>query len=53
LPALGVMFVVREQSVGWPTYPNSAGQIPFVIYYSRVALELSKMVFRGQNMSPP
>lgn len=29
------------------------GQVPFVIYYSRVGLELSKLVFQGQKMQPP
>lgn len=28
-------------------------QLPHVIYYSKVALELGKIVFRGQKMSPP
>ncbi|ROW07789.1 hypothetical protein VMCG_03532 [Cytospora schulzeri] len=28
-------------------------QVPFVIYYSRVGLELGKLVFQGQKMSPP
>ena len=27
--------------------------IPPTLYYSRVGLELGKLVFRGQNMSPP
>ena len=27
--------------------------IPPTIYYSKVGLELSKMVFKGQKMSPP
>lgn len=31
----------------------ATGQVPFVVYYSRVGLELSKIVFRGQSMSPP
>ncbi len=30
-----------------------AGQIPPTIYYARVGLELSKLVFKGQQMSPP
>lgn len=29
------------------------GQIPPTIYYARVGMELSKLVFRGQKMSPP
>lgn len=29
------------------------GQVPFVVYYSRVGLELSKLVFQGQKMQPP
>lgn len=29
------------------------GQVPFVIYYSRVGLELSKLIFQGQKMQPP
>ncbi|KAF4979070.1 hypothetical protein FZEAL_4655 [Fusarium zealandicum] len=28
-------------------------QIPFVVYYSKVGLEVSKLVFHGQKMSPP
>lgn len=28
-------------------------QIPRVIYYSRVGLELGKIVFRNQQMTPP
>ncbi|OHE97444.1 hypothetical protein CORC01_07226 [Colletotrichum orchidophilum] len=28
-------------------------QVPWVIYYSRVTLELSKIVFHGQKMAPP
>ncbi|KAH8906327.1 hypothetical protein BR93DRAFT_969530 [Coniochaeta sp. PMI_546] len=28
-------------------------QVPLVLYYSRVGLELGKIVFRGQNMTPP
>ncbi|SPO02327.1 related to F1F0-ATP synthase subunit G [Cephalotrichum gorgonifer] len=28
-------------------------QIPYVVHYSKVGLELGKIVFRGQNMSPP
>lgn len=28
-------------------------QVPFVIYYSRVGLELGRMTFKGQSMSPP
>lgn len=27
--------------------------IPPTLYYSKVGLELGKLVFRGQNMSPP
>jgi len=30
-----------------------AGQVPFVVYYSKVGIELSKIVFKGQNMTPP
>jgi F-type H+-transporting ATPase subunit g len=29
------------------------GQIPPTIYYARVGLELSKLVFHGQKMTPP
>jgi hypothetical protein len=32
---------------------KTAGQIPPAIYYARVGLELSKLVFQGQKMSPP
>ncbi|OLN84373.1 ATP synthase subunit g, mitochondrial [Colletotrichum chlorophyti] len=28
-------------------------QVPWVIYYSRVTLEVSKIVFHGQKMAPP
>ncbi|AEO53365.1 hypothetical protein MYCTH_2313342 [Thermothelomyces thermophilus ATCC 42464] len=28
-------------------------QTPFVVYYSKVGLELAKLVFKGQNMTPP
>lgn len=28
-------------------------QVPFVTYYGKVGLELSKLVFHGQKMSPP
>ncbi|OAA54995.1 mitochondrial f1f0-ATP synthase g [Niveomyces insectorum RCEF 264] len=28
-------------------------QTPFVVYYSRVGLELSRLVFRAQKMAPP
>ncbi|KAM0329356.1 hypothetical protein ACHAQA_004662 [Verticillium albo-atrum] len=28
-------------------------QVPFVVYYSKVGLEVSKIVFRGQKMAPP
>jgi len=28
-------------------------QTPFVVYYSKVGLEVAKLVFQGQKMSPP
>ncbi|KAK1828526.1 ATP synthase subunit G, mitochondrial [Podospora conica] len=28
-------------------------QVPNVVYYSKVGLELGKLVFKGQNMTPP
>ncbi|KAJ3530172.1 hypothetical protein NM208_g9441 [Fusarium decemcellulare] len=28
-------------------------QVPFVVYYSKVGLEVGKLVFHGQKMSPP
>lgn len=31
----------------------STGQIPFVVYYSKVTLEVGKIIFHGQKMSPP
>lgn len=31
----------------------SLAMIPPTLYYSKVGLELGKLVFRGQNMSPP
>jgi len=30
-----------------------SAMIPPTVYYSKVALELSKLVFQGQKMSPP
>lgn len=30
-----------------------AALIPPTVYYARVGLELSKLVFQGQKMSPP
>ncbi|KAJ6160390.1 ATP synthase subunit G atp20 [Penicillium chermesinum] len=35
------------------TYYASIAMIPPAIYYSRVGLELGKLVFRGQKMTPP
>ena len=32
---------------------SGLAMIPPTVYYSRVGLELGKLVFRGQNMSPP
>jgi F-type H+-transporting ATPase subunit g len=32
---------------------GTTGQTPFVVYYSKVGLEVSKLVFQGQKMSPP
>lgn len=40
-------------SDGMLTKTNDPALIPPTIYYSRVGLELSKIVFRGQKMSPP
>lgn len=37
----------------WLTVSSLAGQTPLVTYYSKVALEMAKLVVRGQNMSPP
>ncbi|KAJ2972919.1 hypothetical protein NQ176_g6884 [Zarea fungicola] len=31
----------------------SIAQTPFVTYYGKVGLELAKLVFQGQKMSPP
>ncbi|TLS28981.1 hypothetical protein PpBr36_00732 [Pyricularia pennisetigena] len=28
-------------------------QVPFVVYYTKVGVEVAKIVFRGQQMSPP
>ncbi|KAK3393756.1 mitochondrial ATP synthase g subunit-domain-containing protein [Podospora didyma] len=28
-------------------------QVPFVVYYSKVGLEVGKLIFKGQNMTPP
>lgn len=30
-----------------------AGQTPFVVHYSKVGIEIAKIVFRGQKMAPP
>lgn len=32
---------------------QATGQIPPTVYYARVGLELSKLVFQGQKMAPP
>jgi len=32
---------------------SSAGQVPFVVYYSKVGLEVGKIVLRGQNITSP
>lgn len=32
---------------------SKTGQVPYVLYYSRVGLELGKIVFRGRHMTPP
>jgi hypothetical protein len=52
-----LLFCCRHVSIGLSFFANSpvvfAGQVPFVIYYSRVGIELSKIVFRGQKMTPP
>ena len=39
----------------WDSLANGTivGQIPPTIYYARVGLELSKLVFQGQKMAPP
>jgi hypothetical protein len=29
------------------------GQTPLVVYYSKVVVELGRLVAKGQNMSPP
>jgi F-type H+-transporting ATPase subunit g len=31
----------------------NAGQTPLVVYYSKVGLEMAKLVVKGQSMSPP
>lgn len=31
----------------------NTGQIPPTVYYARVGLELGKLVFQGQKMTPP
>lgn len=33
--------------------PSLIAMIPPTLYYSRVGLELGKLVFRGQKMTPP
>jgi len=37
----------------WLTDSKQTGQVPFVVYYTKVGLEVGKIVFRGQNMTPP
>lgn len=37
----------------WLTIYAVLAMIPSTVYYSRVGLELGKLVFRGQNMTPP
>lgn len=38
--------------VQWLTM-HFLGQIPPTIYYARVGLELTKLVFQSQKMAPP
>ena len=41
-------------SIGAPlTLLFNSAMIPPTLYYSKVGLELGKLVFRGQNMTPP
>ncbi|EXF83364.1 ATP synthase subunit G [Colletotrichum fioriniae PJ7] len=44
-----INFIERPIADGCPT----TEQVPWVVYYSRVTLELSKIVFHGQKMAPP
>jgi hypothetical protein len=37
----------------WQALTSFAAVIPPTIYYSRVGLELAKIVFKGQKMAPP
>lgn len=34
-------------------YWDETAMIPPTLYYGKVGLELAKLVFRGQNMTPP
>lgn len=50
----------REESIECSVGPSDSpadnaptAMIPPTVYYSKVGLELAKLVFRGQNMSPP
>lgn len=36
-----------------PVADGLAGQTPFVVHYSKVGIEVAKIVFRGQKMAPP
>jgi len=46
---------IAQRGVASMTVTNdeSTALIPPTIYYSRVGLELAKLVFKGQKMSPP
>jgi hypothetical protein len=49
----------QEQDTRWvcvrdlTNTPFSPEQTPVVIYYSRVAIEMAKIVFQSQKMAPP
>lgn len=53
-----IAFVERRPLLCSPFAPPSLtppvpGQTPFVVYYSKVGLEMGKIMFHGQKMSPP
>lgn len=55
-----VVVVVDLFSISWFQWLTVAlschsrtGQTPLVVYYSKVGLEMAKLVVKGQNMSPP
>ena len=48
-----LLLLLRCYFVGGLFANRPTGQAPQVVYYSKVGIELSKLVFKGQNMTPP